>query len=78
MQHETNYHTVNLASTCDGGVREMNSPCRLETSTSLAVAVENLESLCLCQSKGPPTSPNLLVSFLFSLILPYEVKTKRR
>ena len=44
----------------------MNSSCRLGTSTSLAVAVENLESLCLRRSGGPPTSPNLLFSFLFS------------
>ena len=67
MQHETNYHTVkHRASTCDGGVREMNSSCRLGTSTSLAVAVANLESLCLRRCGGPPTSPNLLFSFLFS------------
>ena len=44
----------------------MNSSCRLGTSTSLAVAVANLESLCLQQRGGPPTSPNLLFSFLFS------------
>ena len=44
----------------------MNSSCRLGTSTSLAVAVANLESLYLRQCGGPPTSPNLLFSFLFS------------
>ena len=54
------------ASTYDGGVQEMNSSCRLGTSTSLAVAVANLESLCLRRCGGPPTSPNLLFSFLFS------------
>ena len=44
----------------------MNSSCRLGASTALAVALANLESLCLRRSGGPPISPNLLFSFLFS------------
>ena len=52
--------------------------CRLGTLTSLAVVVANLESLCLRWCGGPPTSPNLLFSFLFSDIALWSQNHKKR